>query len=240
MKLLFHYWYFKYFSYCDLSANQLISANLALVISCKYKKEELDIFSTLAYMCVTSSFLKEQGFGKNLSALEYSLPKNYPSAGHYPVPHLIKLRQAWGGKHLKAFVILAGHQIPKRSAINRMPFVAALELSLAAKYCQVCSEQFNLFANETTPKWNGDLRKGVIAVWIPKWMLNGTVSRSETNGSFPSPCLSWATDHCYMVYLQCLSPFLSKCSQAVPLVTYLLASIIDTCSIMVVQFTKKE
>lgn len=121
-----------------------------------------------------------------------------------------------------------------------MPFVAALELSLGAQYCQVYSEHFSLFAKVTTPKWNGDLRKGFIAIWIPNWMLNGTISRPEINGSFPSPCLSWAADPCYMVYLQCLSPFLSECSQAVPLVTYLLTSIIDTCSIMVVQFTKKE
>lgn len=71
-------------------------------------------------------------------------------------------------------------------------------------------------------------------------MLKCTISRSEINGSFPSPFLSWAADPYYMVYLQCLSPFLSECSQTVPLVTYLLTSIIDTCSIMVVQFTRKE
>lgn len=33
------------------------------------------MFSTLAYMGATSSLLKEQDFGKYLSALEYSLPK---------------------------------------------------------------------------------------------------------------------------------------------------------------------
>lgn len=33
------------------------------------------MFLTLAFMCVTSSFPKEQGFAKYLSALEYSLPK---------------------------------------------------------------------------------------------------------------------------------------------------------------------
>lgn len=43
-----------------------------------------------------------------------------------------------------------------------------------------------------------------------------------------------------MSHFQCFSPFLSECSQSIPLITNLLTPIIDTCSIMVVQFTKGE
>lgn len=135
---------------------------------------------------------------------------------------------------------LAGHQIPtegcyKSHAICRC-FRTARGSSVLLSLLWVI--QFICKSNHIKMKCN--LRKGCFAIWTSKWMLNGTISWCEINGSFPSPFLSWAADPYYKVYLQCLSPFLSECSQAVPLVTYLLTPIIDTCSIVVVQFTKKE
>lgn len=77
---IFIYIYVKYFCYLDLSASELKSANFDLLISFKYKKEELHISHLGIYVC-DFLFSKRTRFCKVSQCFEILTTKNLPTAG---------------------------------------------------------------------------------------------------------------------------------------------------------------